>query len=584
VRRSGVMKLAALAALTATMCVVVAGAGGATTKGSATAGTLVVLESDIPNGLDIDGNATGQVVTAEIMANLYDTQVFYPITGTNNGFLMPNYKVAQQGYVPWQVNIKRQSPKSWLVTVKQGIKSCAGNEMTADDVMWSLQRAKSATGTTNFSWFQGYAANIWGVEPVLPNATAKDKTLTDAEARKTGKYTVVINQKTPNVLFPRLWTTFEFPIFDTTEVKKHATESDPWAHQWVETQGAAGFGPYCLDSWTKGSQMTLTANPNYFLGQPEFKTIIIKKIPAEANRVAAIQSGAADIVKDLTPQAYDKLARDGKVTVPGYYNAAVTSLIFGFNFDPWKGDKQKSMLLRQAFAYAMPYQQIAKQAYYGNAKQWYSQVFSAANGYVENKKYSTNVAKAKALLKQAGYPDGKGLEKFGDGLSLFYPAERASIVEPVATAIRTALGNIGVPITLHPIPIVDFQQRQLSKHDMGLALYDFGTPYGADMSYAYNLFFLTPAAGGPLNTGAFSNKTTDQLFVKSLSTVGEPRRELLRRMQQILMTDLPQVPLVEWKTQMAVRKGLQCFVGHPDTGIRFWLVSSKGCKSNLLKK
>jgi ABC-type transport system substrate-binding protein len=119
---------------------------------------------------------------------------------------------------------------------------------------------------------------------------------------------------------------------------------------------------------------------------------------------------------------------------------------------------------------------------------------------------------------------------------------------------------------------------------MGLALYDFGTPYGADMSYTYNLFFLTPAAGGPLNTGAFSNKTTDQLFVKSLSTVGEPRRELLRRMQQILMTDLPQVPLVEWKTQMAVRKGLQCFVGHPDTGIRFWLVSSKGCKSNMLKK
>lgn len=578
--RSGVIKLAAFAALTATVCVVVGSASGKSNS-SAAGKTLVVLESDIPNGLDVDGNASGQVVTAEVISNLYDTEVFYPVTGTSGGYLVPNYKVGQTGYVPWQTTISQRSANTWAVTVRKGITSCAGNEMTADDLLWSLARAKSATGSSNISWFAGYAANIWGLDPVLPNATKKAKTLTPAEIKKTGKYTLLVTQKTPNVNFPRLWTTFEAPIFDKKEVLKHATAADPWAHAWVQSQGAANFGPYCLSQWQKGSQMTLTANPHYFRGQPEFTTVIIKKIPSDANRVAAIQSGAAQVVTDLNPQEFDSLKKNPAVTVNGFFNDRTTSLIFGFNFEPWKG--KKSIFMRQAFAYAMPYGQIIDQAYFGEAKQWYGNVFSAANGYTPIKKYSTNLAKAKQLLAKAGYPGGKGLSAFADGLSLYYPAERASSVEPIATAIRTSLGKIGVPISLHPIPIVEFQERQLAKHDMGLSIYDFGTPYGGDMSYAYNLFFLTPASGGPLNTGSYSNKAADGLFIKSLSTVGAARQGVLNKLQTLLMNDLPQVPLVEWKQQIAVKKGLNCFVGHPDTGLRFWFITSGTCKSGLLK-
>jgi peptide/nickel transport system substrate-binding protein len=446
-----------------------------------------------------------------------------------------------------------------------------------------MARAKSATGTSNVSWFAGYAMNIWGLEPILPNATKQAKTLTPREIRKIDDYTVRINQKTPNELFPRLWTTFEHPIFDITEAQKHATTADPWAHRWSETQSGAGFGPYCLRSWSKGREMVLTANPNYFRGQPEFKTIIIRKVPQNANRVAAIQSGAADIVMDLTPQEFDSLKKGGKVNVPGFFNNRTTSLIFGFKFAPWN-IPGKSKLLRQAFAYAMPYDQIVRQAYFGEAKKWNGQVNSAAGAYFAVNKYKTDLNKARQLLRQAGFPNGQGLEQYAQGLSLYYPAERASIVEPVATAIRTSLQRIGVPISLHPIPIVEFAERQLTKHDMGMNLYDFGTPYGADMSYAYNLFFLKFESGGILNSGAYVNPATDRLFVQSQNTVGARRAAILKRMTQILMDDLPQIPLVEWKHQIATRKGLTCFIGHPDDQLRYWFITTGTCKANLLRR
>src|SRR5258705_13090648 len=126
--------------------------------------------------------------------------------------------------------------------------------------------------------------------------------------------------------------------------------------------------------------MTLTEKPKYSRGQPEFKTVILKKNASDANRVPAIQSGAAQVVTDLNPQEFNSLSKSSNVTVDGFYNDRTTSLIFGFNFAPW--NLPKSIYLRQAIANAMPYDQIINKAYYGEAKQWFGQVFSNANGYV----------------------------------------------------------------------------------------------------------------------------------------------------------------------------------------------------------
>jgi peptide/nickel transport system substrate-binding protein len=564
--------------IVAAVVIVATAATGETAAGK----TLVVLESDLSNGLDIDGPSTAQVQTAEMVRNLYDSLFAYPAS-LKSGILIPNYKVGQAGYLgALATSYQRKNSTTWIVKLRKGVKSCAGNEMTADDVVWSFARAKSATGVSNNSWFIGYVAGLWGLEPVAKNATAKDKQLA-GEATKIAKYTVQVKQRFPNELFPRLWTIFSGSIFDKKEALKHATAKDPWAHDFIESKGAAGFGAYCLSSWIKGREFVLTANPNYWRGQPEFTKVIIRKVPQDANRVAAIQSGAATIVTDLTPEEFDNVSKSNKATVLGWFNNRTNSLIFNFKFPPW--NLPQSEKLREAVAYAIPYNEIIQKDYFGHAKRWYGQFNSAASGYVGFNIYSTNIAKAKSLVAEAGFPNGKGLEKYTDGLKLFYPAERAGILEPIANRIRTSLASIGIPISLNPIPIGQFATRQQPAlgADMGLAMYDFGTPYGADASYAYTLFFLSPPAGF-LNTGNYQNKEADALFAKSQRTVGKTRLAVLRRMQEIMMKeDLPQVPLVESEQQIAVRKGITCYQGHPDNQIFFWDLTTGKCKNVYIR-
>ena len=56
--------------------------------------------------------------------------------------------------------------------------------------------------------------------------------------------------------------------YDSKEMKKHATEADPWTHDYVNTVNVPAFGAYCLERWVKDDEFVLKANPNYYRGKP----------------------------------------------------------------------------------------------------------------------------------------------------------------------------------------------------------------------------------------------------------------------------------------------------------------------------
>ena len=551
-KRSLAALLMALAAVFAVGAL--AGTGFASGSKSAAKDTLIVLSDDIAPALDLDGSNAAHPGLQEILLNTMSPLLNYP-NKAQGAVLAPQFKVTTAQFAPQLATSWSKSGLTWTFKLRQGVKSCAGNEFTADDVVWTFQRAKSVSGAAPVAWFLSNVGAVIDLSPL----TSKDPAAKNlkGEVVKVDDYTVKIKQINPNELFPRVLEIFGLFMFDSKETKKHATAKDPWAHVYVNTVNSPGYGPYCLTKWNKGSQTDLTANPNgWYGGKPQFTKIIIRKVPASSNRVAAIQSGAADIVTNLTPQETANVSKNPNVSILSYAGPKILTLGLSFNFKPW--NEATNRLIRQAVAYALPYDDIYKSDYLGTAKKWNGLCASSYYGFVSRPQYVTNLAKAKALMTEAGFPDGKGIS--AEGLSMYYVAERRSLLEPIANRIKTALTQIGITINLNPISGTEYADRSLTKYDLPMFLADQDRPLGPDIGYCSLLFYVSKKNGGLNTPFAFSNDAFDALYKKSATSVGAARAATLGKMQDILMTDLPGIPVAEVQTQLAVRKGITGWV------------------------
>ena len=86
---------------------------------------------------------------------------------------------------------------------------------------------------------------------LAPHATAATKKL-HGQVTAVNKYTVKVVTKPYNGTLLAMLEAYGTGVVDAKAAMQHATPSDPWAHKWMESSGAAGFGPYCLKSWTPG--------------------------------------------------------------------------------------------------------------------------------------------------------------------------------------------------------------------------------------------------------------------------------------------------------------------------------------------
>jgi peptide/nickel transport system substrate-binding protein len=520
--------------------------------GSATGLSLISLTDVIARGFDRDGPNTDPGF-AEAAYNTFDGLVAYPQPLVNGAFV-PNFSADIDQFVPllatsWTQN----SPKQWTVKLRQGVKSQYGNELTSADVVYTFARAKSVSGSASNSWFLANVGGIIGYGPVLPKAPASAKVLTN-EVVAVDKYTVQFNlfEATGRLFMVALADT-NLTIFDSVEMKKNATASDPWSHTWGN-QNCAGFGPYMITTYKPGTQIIYQARPDYYRPAPKYSKIITSAVAEAGSRVAALKTGQAQIAEYLDPADLASLQGDSSVSLVGSYTNDIAFICLNYSYPPW--NLPTNQLLRQAVAYAIPYDDIVTLDYLGFARRMYSQVPSTFDGYVPTMTYQTNLAKAKALLSQAGFPGGNGLAKYSSGLQFYFVAERSSLLEPVADRIKTNLASIGINITLQPLPQSEFATRQLQTGNMPMSLFDFSSPSVPTTSFLTKLLYQTPTSGGLVDPTHYSNKAFDALSTQAQTASGTQLASLTSQMQTILMTDLPTIPLVEVRPVLAMTKPL----------------------------
>jgi peptide/nickel transport system substrate-binding protein len=526
---------------------------------------LLYLAEDVPAGLDYDGPSVSVNTSQVGFINLLEPLIYYPYLDAPveaNGVRRLDFSRFEGRLVErWQHDA---ATHTWTMHLRRGVKSCAGNEFTADDVIYMFARGKSISGATQINWFLSSLGSIKGFDRSV--FTGGSRELGDAVV-KVDDYTVTIKQSAENALLLTVMAVYSMYPFDSVEMKKHATAEDPWSHVYANTVNSPGFGAYCLERWVKDDEFVLRANPDYYRGKPEIDRIVIKRVPQSANRALTLRSGQAQLTGRLTAREFAGLANARGVKVAGIFGNE--TLLLGLN---WRVPPFDNVKLRQALAYAMPYRQLASVGYGNQARKWDAHFTEVLNGYMRpDTQYPQDIEKAKQLLAEAGFPGGQGLERYADQLHLAFTAERESYLGPIATSIQAALRDIGVNIQIDPMPQTQFADRRVVKKDLPMALSDIEKPVGPDVVYATKLFFVSPGAGGVNNIGNYSNPEVDRLFAAALEERDPAKRApMVASIQQIVQRDLAWLPLLETRTQWAFSERLSGITWHPDNSLRFF--------------
>lgn len=533
---------------------------GTNSAGAAAGKTLVELDTDVAPSLDPDGTASADLGFETAYVNTFDTLVNYPTT-LKNGVYLPNYQVGQNGFAPSLATSYTHHGRVWVFNLRHNVKSCAGNTFTSADVVYTFARAKSVSGATPTAYFVAHVGGIFNGAALLPGAKPSTKKL-DGEVKALGPYQVQFTQDSTDALFPAVLTTWLGAPFDSKAMKAHATATDPWTHTYTATTNAPGFGPYCLTQWVRGSSETFTLNPNFNWGpKPVYTRIVVNQVPADSERLAGVLSGTANIATTLTPSEYQRAASSSNVSILAWNNAAnFVSLGINYKYAPFNNLKV-GRLLRQAIAYALPYAAIGKQVYFGKFTQASGLFPSDSFGYKPIKQYTTNIAKAKQLMAQAGYPGGKGLPTSKD-FTLTYTAERSSTLLPLAGLIRTALAQIGITITLNPLPAVQELSGEESTLSLGSFIRDGSRALVGDVGYSTLLYFAATKVGGLADATNYDSPTVNSLYAKSSTAVGSARTAILDKIQSTIMTDLPLIPIGSVTSQLVVSKGITGWDGN----------------------
>ncbi|MFK0334349.1 ABC transporter substrate-binding protein [Rhizobium sp. NPDC090275] len=531
--------------------------------------TVLFLAEDVPSGLDIDGPSIAIPTSQLGMAQLLEPLVAYKNKPADkDGMVLPDVTQFEGRLLTsWDYD---PASFTWTLHLRKGVKSCAGNEFTADDLIYTYGRALNAGGAVPNAWFllnmsdvKGFTKDVFSKDPAV---ATKAKTMSDAVGiKKIDDYTVQVTQTQENPLFlVNMAVTNSQGVFDSKEMKKHATDKDPWSYDYTNNVNLPSFGPYCLDSWTKNAEIRFKANPDYYRGKAPIEKAIIKKVPQAGNRISILRSGQAQIAQGLTPNQYESVMKMPGLKVNGVNGNEGLFIVMNFKTPPFDNIK-----LRQAIAYAMPYQRIIDVGYSGQAKQWRSIVPSSYPSFRPHQPpYSYDVDKAKQLLADAGFPGGKGLEKYAAQFKLTYVAEKETTLGPIVNQVRTALSAIGIPVTLDPIPETQYGDRQIVKKDLAFAINDQEKPIGVDSGYAMQLFFVSTEAGAINNMMNYANPEIDSMWQKAKVEPDKAKRDQqLGDMQDILMRDLAWLPVVEFKTEWAHSDKLKGITWQPSNAL-----------------
>ncbi|QAA21624.1 ABC transporter substrate-binding protein [Sporolactobacillus terrae] len=504
------------ALLIVTCLLVLTACGGKSTTSSDTGkatdgGTLKIgLSSNIAS---LDPIGYTSTYESNVMRSIFDTLVKY---NQDNSKIIPSLAKS------WSVSKDNKTYTFYLRTdvhFQKG-KYQDGRAMTASDVKYSLERSL--------------------------NKSAMNRIRDIKKINVINDHKLEIQLETPYAAFLAMLTDMGNAIVPKEEVKG-----------WGDKFGMhpVGTGAFTFEKWSADSYVLVKRNTNYWGPKPHLDAVKFSIIGDPNTMSNSLASGDIDVATNLQGASILTVKKNKNLNFVSNQGLQVSYLSFNFKSGP-----TKDLKVRQAIKLAMDKDELLKGSFkYGGASVADLPLPRASWGYdqklADQNKEKMDIAKAKSLLKEAGYPNGFTTDVY------VVPAR-----VPIATIFQSQMKKIGVKVNIKSVEWGTFSDTASKAK---APMYIMSWSWYPDPDFFLYQMFHSKQIGALGNGGSYSNKKLDALLTKATSETTDQtkRKEIYGQALEIINHDIPHVNLFDQNVVYGTSKKVHGFEISPDGSI-----------------
>ena len=504
-----------------------------------TPASTLVMAMNIDDIISLDPAETFELVGGEVNANIYDRiTVYEPGEVALSGGVAESWEIGDDGH-------------TIILHVRPGQTFHSGNPVTAADVAFSLTRVIKLNKTPAFIFSQFG----WTPDNVDQMVSATDDMTVTLNIPENLAPTLVLNCLAAGV----------GSVVDQQVALEHEADGD-LGYEWLKTN-SAGSGPFVLRSWKPNESVTLEAFAGSRYGAPAMERVILRHVPEPGAQRLLIEKGDADIARNLTSDQIAALEGNDGIVIQTDPKATLIYLQVSMR-DPILSKPK----VREALRYAVDYQGMADSFLRGQFKVhqsfWPSDFFAS----LTEAPFSLDVAKAKALLAEAGH---------GDGIAVVLDAFNTAPYADIAQAIQATMGDAGIDVSIEQAETKAVYAKHRARNFQMILTHwspDYLDPHSNADAFASNPDNSDEAklTGVIAWRGAWDTPENTALTAAARQELdAEKREEMYLTLQKDRQQDSPFVFMLQQVAQAARRSNVEGFISGPSFDQVFYRAVTK---------
>ena len=475
----------------------------------AVSGTLRIAEQQAPDPFDPATLSDNRSI--ELAQNVFNgLTAIDPDTSEVVPALAESWEVSDDGL-------------EYTFTLRDDVVFQSGKALTADDIVYSLNRAVDPDVRSGYAFFLAVIDGYGAVSDGSADALAGVEALDDS--------TVVIRLGQPAGYLPSLLTLWPYWAVDSETIGE-------FGEDWVNPPNVNGTGSYALVEQTADSEYVFEANTDFWGDtKPTIEEIVVTIVPESATALARYEAGEFDVIRNLTAATYRQVLADPELSEQLGTASLLRTTWYNMRSDVPPFD---DIRVREAFNRAIDRDAIVEIALGGLGSPAATFLPPGLPGSIagEREAITTDAEAARALLTEAGYPDGEGFPE----LTLYYDArdDFQSVAELVQAQLST---NLGIDIELAPTPSSAYNEMlNDAERRPVFSMYTFGLDYPDPQEMHEYLVQSQP--NGFANYGNFSNAEVDEMIATANASVDPQERYALHsEIDRIFLDEWAIIPL-----------------------------------------